>query len=69
MIRLSEERNWREEFEDIVDDPGQDPIEFYIEDEADVELGPAIAEGPSLLDVIERYREYQRQRDERDGYE
>jgi hypothetical protein len=69
MTLLSEERNWQEEFEDIVDDPEQDPIGFYIEDEADVELGPAIAEGPTLRDLIERYREYERQRDERNGCE
>jgi hypothetical protein len=68
MSPLSEERNWQEEFEDIVDDPEQDPIQFY-GDEAVSDLGPAIAEGPTLREVIERYREYERQRDERNGYE
>lgn len=61
MSPLSEERNWQEEFEDIVDDPKQNPIVFY-EDE-DAELGPAIAEGGTLEEAIE---EWNRNRDERD---
>jgi hypothetical protein len=67
MTLLSEERNWQEEFEDIVDDPEQNPIVFYGDEDA--ELGPAIAEGPTLREVVERYQEYRRLRDERNGYE
>jgi hypothetical protein len=67
MIQLSEERNWNEEFEDIVDDPEQNPIVFY-EDE-DAELGPAVGEGRTLEEAIERYQLYKRQRDEREHYE
>jgi hypothetical protein len=67
MIHLSEERNWNEEFEDIVDDPEQNPIVFY-EDE-DAELGPAVGEGRTLEEAIERYQLYKRQRDEREHYE
>ena len=64
---MSEERNWNEEFEDIVDDPEQNPIVFY-EDE-DAELGPAVGEGRTLEEAIERYQLYKRQRDEREHYE
>ena len=67
MIQLSEERNWNEEFDDIVDDPEQNPIVFY-EDE-DAELGPAVGEGRTLEEAIERYQLYKRQRDEREHYE
>jgi hypothetical protein len=67
MIQLSEERNWNEEFEDIVDDPEQNPIVFY-EDE-DAELGPAVGEGGTLEEAIERYQLYKGQRDEREHYE
>jgi hypothetical protein len=67
MIQLSEERNWNEEFEDIVDDPEQNPIVFY-EDE-DAELGPAVGAGRTLEEAIERYQLYKRQRDEREHYE
>jgi hypothetical protein len=67
MIQLSKERNWNEEFEDIVDDPEQNPIVFY-EDE-DAELGPAVGEGRTLEEAIERYQLYKRQRDEREHYE
>jgi hypothetical protein len=54
MIQLSEERNWQEEFEDIVDDPKQNPIVIYEDEGAD--LGPAIAEGGTLHEAIEAYR-------------
>jgi hypothetical protein len=67
MIQLSKERNWNEEFEDIVDDPEQNPIVFY-EDE-DAELGPAVGEGRTLEEAIEAYQEYRRSRDEREQYE
>jgi hypothetical protein len=72
MIQLSEKdrtpRDWDEAFEDIVDDPKQNPIVFYEEEDA-YDLVPAIAEGPTLRDAIERYQEYRRQRDEREQYE
>ena len=53
------ERKWDDEFEDIVDDPKQNPIQFYGE-EAVQDLGPAIAEGQSLREVLESYEEYKR---------
>jgi hypothetical protein len=62
---MSEERNWQEDFEDIIDDPRQNPIQFY--GDADVQeasLGPAIAEGQSLREVIERYQALKRDMDE-----
>jgi hypothetical protein len=59
MSRLSEERNWQEEFEDIVDDPNQNPHRVYSEDEVEW-LGPAVAEGESIEEVLEAYREYKR---------
>jgi hypothetical protein len=58
---MSEERNWQEEFEDIVDDPKQHPIVFY--EGGDADLGPAIAEGSTLKEAIEAYIR------ERDNYE
>jgi len=48
-----------EEFEAIIDDPNQSPIEFY-EDEDGGDLGPAIARGESLREVLESYAEYKR---------
>jgi hypothetical protein len=68
MIQLSEERNWNEEFEDIVDDPKQNPIVFYGDENVE-DLGPAIAEGGTRWEAIERYQLYKRQRDEREHYE
>jgi hypothetical protein len=63
MSQLSEERNWQEEFEEIVDDPKQNPIVFY--GDGDVQdLGPAIAEGETLREVLERYQALKRDRDE-----
>jgi hypothetical protein len=62
MILLSErERNWDDEFEEIVDDPKQHPIEFYEDEDAD--LGPAVGEGGTLEEAIE---EWKRNREERD---
>jgi hypothetical protein len=55
MSQLSEERNWQEEFEDIVDDPKQSPISFYGDENVE-DLGPAIAEGGTLHEAIEAYR-------------
>jgi hypothetical protein len=62
MSQLSE-RKWDDEFADIIDDPKQNPIQFY--GDADVEdLGPAIAEGQSLREVLERYQALKRDMDE-----
>jgi hypothetical protein len=61
MIRLSEERNWDEEFEDILDGPNQNPIQFY-EDE-DAELGPPIAEGVTPEELAAAYEEYRREQE------
>ena len=55
------ERNWDDEFEEIVDDPKQHPIEFYEDEDAD--LGPAVGEGGTLEEAIE---EWKRNREERD---
>jgi hypothetical protein len=63
MSQLSEERNWQEEFEEIVDDPKQNPIVFY-KDEDVLDLGPAIAEGETLREVLERYQALKRDMDE-----
>jgi hypothetical protein len=52
---------WEDAFEEIVDDPEQQPIEFY-EDE-DANLGPAVGEGRTLKEAIE---EWKRNREERD---
>ena len=65
MSQLSEERNWQEEFEDIVDGGEQHPIVFYGDENVE-DLGPPIAEGGTLREAIERYQLYQRQRDERE---
>jgi hypothetical protein len=56
------ERQWDDEFEEIVGDPKQNPIVFYEDEDAD--LGPAIAEGGTLREVIERYRALKRDMDE-----
>jgi hypothetical protein len=64
ISQLSEERtprDWQEEFEDIVDDPKQQPIKSY-EDE-DANLGPAVGEGGTLEEARE---EWKRNREERD---
>ena len=50
-----------EAFQEIVDDPNQQPIEFY-EDE-DANLGPAVGEGGRLEEATE---EWKRNREERD---
>jgi hypothetical protein len=66
MTLLSEERtarDWEDEFEDIIDDSNQNPIQFY-EDEDVQDLGPAIAEGQSLREVLERYQAMKRDMDE-----
>lgn len=52
---------WEDAFEEIVDDPKQQPIEFY-EDE-DANLSPAVGEGRTLKEAIE---EWKRNREERD---
>ena len=61
---MSEERNWQEEFEDIIDDPEQNPIVVYSEADEDAQLGPAIAEGATLEEAIERYQALKRDMDE-----
>ena len=62
---MSEEKRtpeeWDDAFEEIVDSPAQQPIEFF-EDE-DAEVGPAIAEGWTVREAIE---EYKRMREERE---
>jgi hypothetical protein len=60
---MSEERNWQEDFEDIIDDSKQNPIQFYGDEDVQ-DLGPAIAEGQSLREVIERYQALKRDMDE-----
>jgi hypothetical protein len=52
---------WEDAFEEIIDDPKQQPIEFY-EDE-DANLGLAVGEGRTLEEAIE---EWNRNREERD---
>jgi hypothetical protein len=52
---------WEDAFEEIIDDPKQQPIEFY-EDE-DENLGPTVGEGRTLEEAIE---EWNRNREERD---
>lgn len=56
---MSEERNWQEEFEDIVDGGEQHPIVFYGDENVE-DLGPPIAEGSGLREVLERYQEFKR---------
>jgi hypothetical protein len=63
MVPLSEERNWQEDFEDIIDDPNQNPIQFYRDEDVE-NLGPAVAEGQSLREVIEHYQALKRDMDE-----
>ena len=62
---MSEEKRtpaeWDDAFEEIVDSPKQHPIEFYEDEDAD--LGPAVAEGETLLEAIE---EWKRMREERE---
>ena len=61
MALLSEERTpqqWEDEFEDITDDPAQNPIQFYTDDSG---LGPAVP-FDSLREAVE---EWKRQREER----
>ena len=62
---MSEEKRtpeeWDDAFEEIVDSPKQQPIEFF-EDE-DANLGPAVGEGRTLEEAIE---EWERNREERD---
>jgi hypothetical protein len=50
---------WDDEFEDIIDQPGQDPFPVVGEDAVE-DLGPAIAEGPDIRSVLEAYKEYKR---------
>jgi hypothetical protein len=57
------ERQWDDEFEEIVDDPKQNPIQFY-EGEGVQGLGPKVAEGETLREVIERYQALKRDMDE-----
>ena len=52
---------WEDAFEAILDDPKQQPIEFY--EGEDANLGPAVAEGGTLLQAIE---EWKRMREERE---
>ena len=61
--RVPVDEGYEEEdaFQEIVNDPKQQPIEFY-EDE-DAELGPAVGEGRMLEEAIE---EWERDREERD---
>ena len=61
--RVSVDERYEEEkaFKEIVDDPNQQPIEFY-EDE-DANLGPAVGEDRTLEEAIE---EWKRNREERD---
>jgi hypothetical protein len=62
---MSEEKRtpeeWDDAFEEIVDNPKQQPIEFY-EDE-DANLGPAVGEGGTFEEARE---EWKRNREERD---
>jgi hypothetical protein len=54
---------WEDAFEEIVDSPNQSPIVFY--EDGDADLGPAIAEGSTLDEVIEAYvREREGMQDE-----
>jgi hypothetical protein len=65
MGPLSEERTPRdfdEAFEDIVDDPKQNPIVFFGDENVE-DLGPPIAEGGTLHEAVEAYRK------EREQYE
>jgi hypothetical protein len=61
--RVPVDEGYEEEdaFQEIVDDPKQQPIEFY-EDE-DANLGPAVGEGGTLEEARE---EWKRNREERD---
>jgi hypothetical protein len=64
---MSEEKRtpeeWDDAFEEILDNPKQYPIEFY--EDGDADLGPAIAEGSILKEIIEAYvRERERMQDE-----
>ena len=61
--RVPVDEGYEEEdaFQEIVDDPNQQPIEFY-EDE-DANLGPAVGEGGRLEEATE---EWKRNREERD---
>ena len=52
---------WEDAFEEIIDDPKQHPIEFFEDEDAD--LDPAIAEGWTVREAIE---EYERMREERE---
>ena len=61
---MSEERNWDEEFEEILDDSDQWIPEFYEDEDAD--LGPAIAEGASLEEAIEEWKSW-REGEQRKG--
>jgi hypothetical protein len=58
-MSLLSERNWDDEFEEIVDHPDQNPHRVYSEEEVEW-LGPAVAEGESIREVFEAYREYKR---------
>ena len=62
---MSEEKRtaeeWEDAFEEIIDSPKQQPIEFY-EDE-DANLGPAVGEGRTLEEARE---EWKRNREDRD---
>jgi hypothetical protein len=44
-------------FEEIVDDPGQEPIVFYSDEEG--ALAPPLGQGRTLMDAYEAYREAQ----------
>ena len=61
---MSEEKRtpeeWEDAFEDIIDSPKQQPIEFYEDEDAD--LGPAVGEGRTLEEAIV---EWERNREER----
>lgn len=60
-VRIDEGYHVEDAFEEIVDDPKQQPIESY-EDE-DANLGPAVGEGRTLEEARE---EWKRNREERD---
>jgi hypothetical protein len=63
---MSEEKRtpeeWDDAFEEIVDNPKQQPIEFY-EDE-DANLGPAVGEGGTLEEAREEWKRNQEERDQ-----
>jgi hypothetical protein len=61
------ERQWDDEFEEIVDDSNQNPIQFY-EDENVGDRGSTIAEGETLREVLDRYERYRKLREDMEEY-